>query len=212
MRKTNFFSLLFGFLGWVLLAAGLFLAMGNRDAKPVLLTAPDAARTQINQTMDALCQGDYETAGSNLYGKPDLGMDRAAAEPVGALVWEAFVESLSYELMGDCHSTDTGLAQNVVIRGLDIGSVTANLGERSQALLEARVKEAKDPSELYDENNDFREELVMEVLYEAARQALEQDATEKTWEVTINLVYENGQWWILPENALLEAVSGGILK
>lgn len=212
MKLSKFFSAVFGALGFCAIAAGILLAMGNRDARPMLLTAPDAAQTQITQTMDALCQGDYETAGSNLYGKPDLGMDRAAAEPVGALVWEAFVESLSYELTGDCYTTDTGLAQNVVLRGLDIESVTANLGERSQALLEARVKEAEDPSELYDENNDFREELVMEVLYEAAQQALEQDAAEKTWEVTVNLVYENGQWWILPENALLEAVSGGILK
>lgn len=212
MRKTNFLSGFFAVLGFCAIALGLVLAMGNRDAKPVLLTSPDAARTQITQTMDALCEGDYETAGKHLYGKPDLGMDREAGEPVGNLVWDAFVQSLSYELSGDCYTTDTGLAQNVVIRGLDIDSVTATLGDRSQALLEERVEEAKDPSELYDENNDFREDLVMEVLYEAAQQALEQDAAEKTWEITVNLVYENGQWWVLPETALLQAISGGILK
>jgi len=95
---------------------------------------------------------------------------------------------------------------------MDIGSVTDVQGERSQALLEARVEQAKDPSELYDENNNFREDLVMDVLYEAAQQALTQDAQEKTWEITVNLVYENGQWWVQPEAALLEAISGGILK
>lgn len=212
MRKMNFLSGLFGLLGFCAVGLGLFLAMGNRDAKPVLLTAPEAARTQITRTMDALCQGDYDTAGENLHGNPDLGMTREAAEPVGALVWDAFVESFAYELSGDCYTTDGGLAQDVVIRGLDIDSVTENLGARSQALLEQRVENAENPAQLYDENNDFREDLVMEVLFEAARQALEQDAEEKTWEITVNLVYENGQWWILPENALLEAISGGILK
>lgn len=212
MKISKFFSAVFGILGFCAIAAGILLALGNRDAKPVLLASPEAARTQIIQTMDALCQGDYETAGGNMYGTPDLGMDREAAEPVGALVWDAFVQSFSYELSGDAYATDAGLAQNVVIRGLDISSVTATLGERSQALLKARVEAAGDPSEVYDENNDFREELVMYVLYEAAEQALEEDATEKTWEVTVNLVYENGQWWIQPEAALLEAISGGILK
>jgi len=74
------------------------------------------------------------------------------------------------------------------------------------------VAQAEDPSEIYDENNDFREELVMEALYQAAEIALEKDAKECQWDVTVNLIYENGQWWILPESGLLEAVSGGILK
>lgn len=212
MRKTNFLSGLFAVLGFCAIAAGILLAIGNRDARPVLLTDPDAARGRIVQTLDALCQGDYAAAGANMYGTPDLGLDRDASDPVGGLIWDAFAQSFAYELEGDCYTTDTGLAQNVVIRGLNIESVTANLGERSQALLEERVKEAEDPSELYDENNEFRAELVMEVLYEAARQALEEDAAEKTWELTVNLVYENGRWWVQPESALLEAVSGGILK
>lgn len=212
MRKTNFLSGLFGLLGICAVLAGLILAFGNIDAKPVLLTQPEAARSQITDTMDALCGGDYEAAGSRMYGTPDLGMDREAAEPVGRLIWDAFVESLSYELTGECYTTDTGLAQDMVIRGMDIGSVTATLQVRSQALLEQRVAEAKNPAELYDDNNEYREDLVMEVLYEATRQALEQDACQTEWNVTVNLIYENGQWWIMPEDALLEAISGGILK
>ena len=75
-----------------------------------------------------------------------------------------------------------------------------------------RVAEAEDPGEVYDENNDYREDLVMEVLQTAAREALQSDAREISWEITLNLVYENGQWWIMPEQTLLEAISGGILK
>ncbi len=212
MRKMNFFSGLFGLLGFCAAGLGLFLALYNLDAKPLLLTSPEAARNQLTQTMDALCEGDYGTAGETLYGKPNFGMDREAAEPVSALVWDAFLESLSYELAGECYTTDSGLAQDVVLQGLDIASVTANLGQRSQDLLTQRLQEAENPSELYDENNDFREDLVMEVLYEAAQDALEEDAAMKTWEITVNLVYEGGQWWVKPETALLEAVSGGILK
>lgn len=212
MRKTNFISGVFAILGLAAAAAGILLALGNRNAQPVLMTAPDAATEKITQTLDAVCRGDYTAAQENLYGRTDLGLDRAASDPVGQLIWEAFAGSMSYELDGSCNTTASGLAQNVVIRGLDIESVTAGLGERTRALLEKRVEEATDPSELYDENHDFREELVLEVLYEAAQQALEQDAREKTWEVTVNLLYENGQWWLMGESGLLEAISGGIVK
>ena len=78
-------------------------------------------------------------------------------------------------------------------------------------MLEKRVEEAADISEVYDENNEYREEFVMDVLYEAARQALEEDAVTRTVELTIQLVYSEGQWWVVADSALLDAISGGIL-
>jgi len=212
MRKTNVVSGLFGLLGCAVIALAVMLAFGNRNANPILKTDPDFIRTQISTTLDAICQGDYASASSRMYGQPNLGMDREAADPLGSRIWEAFSRSLSYEFCGDYRITDSGAAQSVTIRGLDISSVTAPLGEYSRQILEEWVAQAEDPSEIYDENNDFREELVMEALYQAAEIALEKDAKECQWDVTVNLIYENGQWWILPESGLLEAVSGGILK
>ena len=130
----------------------------------------------------------------------------------GALLWEALEESRSYEMTSECYATDTGLAWDVKLECLDLTSVTSVLRERSQALLELRVAESEDISEVYDENNEYREEFVMDVLYDAAQQALEQDARNTTYSFTLNLVYANGEWWIMPEATLMEAVSGGILK
>ena len=31
-------------------------------------------------------------------------------------------------------------------------------------------------------------------------------------EQTQNLIYKDGQWWIMPEQTLLQAISGGVLK
>ena len=101
---------------------------------------------------------------------------------------------------------------DVSVSALDLSSVTANLKERAQKTLEKHIAEAEDPSEVYDENHDYREEFVMNALLAAAREALEQDAKTVTWNLTLNLVYENGQWWIMPEQALLKALSGGILN
>ena len=212
MRKINFVSGLFGLLGFAILIFAVVLAFANKDASPVLKTDPEFIREQIGTTLDAICQGDYAAASQRMYGQPELGMDRQAADPVGILLWDAFSRSLSYEFHDDYRITDSGAAQDVTIRGLDIASVTAPLGEYARQLLEQRVAQAEDPGEVYDEENNFREDLVMEVLYEAAELALAQDAKQCQWDVTVNLICENGQWWILPESGLLEAVSGGILK
>lgn len=211
MNKLRFFSVIFGLLGICAATFGICLALNNRDASPVLVEQPEAAGNQVQTMLDALVGQDYDTVSATLYGTPALGLSRDAQDPVGQLLWDAFADSISYELVGEFYVTDSGVACNVVITGLDMDSVTENLRERSQTLLEERVAQAEDTSEIYDENNEYREEFVMAVLYDAAQDALREDAKTTVWEFPLNLIYENGQWWIMPESALLEAISGGLL-
>ncbi len=212
MNKLRFFSVVFGLLGAVAAAAGIYLAINNMDASPVLVRQPEAARNQVVAMLDALSIQDYDTVSGTLYGNPALGMSRDPENPVGQLFWEAYADSVSYELVGEFYATASGVAQNVVITGMDLHAVTENLQVRSQNLLKQRVAEAEDTSEIYDENNEYRDEFVMDVLYDAAQEALTADARKVSWEITLNLTYENGQWWIMPDKLLLEAISGGILR
>ena len=211
-RKIGFFSGLFGLLGIAAAVFGICLTLNNRDAGPVLVEQPEAARIRVQTMMDAMVAGEYETVSTCLYGQPDLGLDRAAQGEVGQMFWQALSESFRWEQKGDFHATDSGVALDVMITAMDLDAVTANLRQRSQALLEQRVAAAEDASEIYDENNEYQETFVMNVLCDAAREALEQDRKEISWELTLNMIYENGQWWIMPEAKLLEALSGGILK
>lgn len=211
-RKIGFMSGLFGILGVLLALTGVMLALSNREASPILTKQPESARNQVTTMLDALCQGEYDTVSSCLYGKPNLGMDGEAAEEVGQLFWDALRESFSYEILGDFHATDSGVALDVSISAMNLSAVTANLGDRATAVMEQRIADAEDTSEIYDENNEYREEFVMGALYTAAQEALEEDAEITTWKLTLNLICENGQWWIMPESGLLNAISGGILN
>ena len=189
----------------------VFLGLQVRNDKPVLLTKPTEAKNTVIAMMDAVCQGDYEKASSCMGGTPSLGVDREAGSEVGILIWDAFRSSMSYELVGDCYSTDQGLAQDITITCLDISSVTDHLRERSQTLLEMRVAEAADVTEVYDENNDYREDVVMAVLLEAAEAALAEDARNMSVTLTVGLRYWDNQWWVVADEALLDAISGGVL-
>ena len=204
-------SVLLAAVGLSAAAAAVYLCTQFVDAKPMLLTPPDVARSKVIMLMNAVSEGDYEEASQSIYGTPSLGVDREAADEVGVMIWDAFQGSITYELQGECYTTEQGLAQNVSITCMDVTSVTVNLKERSQTLLEQRVEEAVDVSEIYDENNDYREDFVMAVLRDAVEDALEEDARTMTMELTVNLSYQDGKWWVVADEALLDAISGGIL-
>lgn len=206
-------------IGIVFVLAGLVAAgfavkvtKNNLDSIPVLLAPVEEAEAQAQALMDAVAKGDYAAAEKLILGSPKLGVDRDPTDAVGVLIWEAFVESYSYELVGDCYATDSGVAQNVKVSFLDISSVTKNLRERSQVLLEARVAEAEDVSEIYDENNDYKEAFVMDVLKDAVTDALNEDALMTGAEFTMNLVYRDGNWVVVSDGALMAAISGNVVK
>lgn len=205
-------------LGVVLVLVGLVLAAGayyvtftSLDAEPVLLSEPVEASGRVTELMDAIVACDYDKASGVLYGTPQLGLDRDPADEVGVMLWDAFTDSQSYELKGNCEAQDSGLTQQVVFTYMDISSVTANLADRSEALLVKRIESAESISEIYDENNEYREDVVMDVLQEAVAMALKEDAQQVSVELTLNLVYRDNQWWVVPNSQLLNAISGGIV-
>lgn len=212
MKISKFFSAIFGLLGVAAAAACIVLSFLYLNAGPVLVEAPEEARDQIVELMDAVSSNDFDTVGQLIHGTPDFGVDREPEDAVGGLIWNAFVESVHYELDGEMYATDSGVAQDITITALDMTSVTSKLKDRSTALLEKRVAEAEDTSEVYDENNEYLESFVMDTLYDAAVQTLEEDAQTVTHSVTVNMLYENGRWWVVSDSKLLSAISGGVLK
>ena len=94
-------SVIFIIIGIAAAVAAVNLGLSNKDADPVLLAPPEEAKLQVVGMMDAVCAGDFAGASAYLQGQPDLGVDREATDEVGVLIWEAFCDSLSYELVGE---------------------------------------------------------------------------------------------------------------
>lgn len=208
MRAAKFFSALFGAAGAVLMVGTVLLCLVSLDADVKVKKLPDAAVECSENLKTALESGDYTAAGNLMYGRPGFGVDRDPADPAGVLVWDAFTDSISVSFAGECYATASGLSRDAAITTLDLASVTNALAGRAHALLTARVEAAEEMAELYDEENNFREELVNEVLREAVEQALAEDAKTVTYDVTLGLIYRDGQWWVVPDQALLQAISG----
>ena len=206
MKVSKTIPGVFAVLGMLLMAAAVLVCVLFRNAQPRMLESPEAASAQAERMMEDLCAGKYGAAAGRMYGQPDLGVEEPADE-VTRLVWDAFTDRLSYEFSGVCYVTDTGLARDAVVTALDVSKVMASLPQRAKALLEAGAAAAEDKTEYFDEGNNYREERVTQALIEAVQQALEESETI-TQNVTLGLIYRDGAWWVVPDQALLKIISG----
>ena len=90
-------------------------------------------------------------------------------------------------------------------------STRSGLRKRSNInpfLMEAKAAAAEDKTEIYNEDNSYRSELVNQALNDAVTQALGEDAQTVTRDVTLGLIYQDGAWWVVPDQALLQIISG----
>ena len=210
MKKQRISTYFFSVLTLFFSASAVVAAVFFRDAKPVLLLDTEEVSKQVCILMDAVCSGNFEQAEELLYGNPSLGTDRAPADYVGEMIWQSYINSLDYQLVGDVYATDAGIAQDVKIISMEIPTAVEQVGNRAQTLLNEKIRTAEDVSELYDQNNEYREELVNDILEEAVRQALEEDVRYSYRIVTLRLIYSRDRWQVVADQNLLQAISGGI--
>ena len=208
MKSSAMISRICGILAAVLLLLAILLSVLGQNAPVRLLSAPRDAEALTAQLMDALCRGDYQSAGSLMYGQPDLDAQEAPDTALGCLIWEAFTESLTYTFPGSCYATDSGVARDVTVSYLDIPSVMEPLNARAQAILEQEL--AAENTRAYDENGTLREDFVSEIMCRAAQEVLSQGDYRTETTVTLNLIQQEGKWWILPDQALIRVISGGV--
>ena len=195
MKNTKQLSTLFALLGVILLIATV---------------APKA--TQCTQDfIDAIDREDYAAASTLLAGQPQLDPASESKSALSDLLWEAYHSTFSYEFTSECYATETGLARDVRITALDIPAVMTVLEERTPKLLEQRVA-TTDGNLVYDKNNNYREDFVMDVLHDCAASILAKDQPCTSWDITLHLDFQNGQWQILPEPALMNVISASMSK
>ena len=210
MRKIQSLSMIFAVVGICILVVAALLCLSFRNAAPIMISVPDDAKECSETLMNALRTGDYDTASACIAGQPDLGLEREPEEEGSKLIWEAFTDSFQYEFTGECYATPTGVAQSVMITTLDLTKISSKLPQRMDDLMAEKMANTTIMTEIYDETGDFRQDLIQQLLLQAISEILEEDAATVTRGVSLNLVYENSQWWVSLDQALLQAISGGV--
>lgn len=211
MSRPKTTARIFGAVGVSLAAAAVAVSLLAQKTEPVLLVRPQEAAQCAEEMLSRLCAGDYAGAAYYLYGSPKLDTGKELSNDLTRQIWDAFTGSLEYELVGDSYAAVNGVSQDVCIRGMEIASVTDGLQQRAQALLEKRIDEAETMDEIYTEDLSYRADFLSNVLHDAASEAVDQNAQIKEHDLTLSLVYEKDRWWVVPDQPLLSAISGGMV-
>lgn len=210
MKIAKFFAGVFGTLGMVLLVGSIGLCLISLNAPVRMAETPEGAVVCAEMLEDAITEKDFDGVKACIYGEPELGLSGKPEDPLANMVWELMLLNLEFTWQGDIYLQDAVLCRDASVRYLDAASITENLQPRAHTLLTMRVEEATDMAQLYDDSGEFRQDLMEEVLKAALTQACMEDVKAVTAEVTVRLVNRDGQWWAVPDAALLTALSGGL--
>lgn len=202
------FAALFALLA--LAAAALALSILTRPelSQPRLLAENAPPQETVETFFNALCRRDWAGASECLAGSPDLGM--TPPEEAEALrIWDAYVNSWRWEAGESGRTDDFHAWQKVRFTALVQEDMLAGLRGDVQQLLEQRVQEADTAADVYEENGDYKEEVILAALHDALTDRLER-AGEFTAdrELTVRLRYEETGWRIELDEALLSALTG----
>lgn len=209
MKISKLASAMFFAAGTVLLVGSVVMSFAAlcRPAKAVKPTQEANACAQ--SVLRALDDGDLSKVEEYFYGKPTLGLEREPATAEGKQIWNAYRDSITVTADEGCCAEGTTIYQTAQVTALDISEALSRLDEEAAALLNQKVETAEDPAALPDENGEVPQTLKDELCAQALTQVLA-DAKTVTTRITFQLMEQDGQWWVLPDQAMLDVLSGAV--
>ena len=209
MRISKLASGLFAVLGSALLVGSMVLSLTalRRPAKPVKPT--EEANALAQSVLSALDDGDFAEVAGYLYGKPSLGLDREPATAEGKLIWNAYRDSIAVTADENCYGEGTNIYQTAQVTYMDIPQTLSQLDKRAGELLKKKLDEQEDHFALLGEDGQIPQTLKEELRTKAFQEALAEPETV-TAQITFQLIEQDGQWWALPDQAMLDILSGGL--
>ena len=208
MKSNRFFSVLSLLLAVPAAAAALYMGM-TADSRPAkLLWSEPGARAAASALVETLSTGDFQKGCDFLYGTTQLILPEGEGQDASALLWNHYCENLTGGLVGEPYLSPRGYCQDAGLYEPDLDTLTRRMKELAPELVTRRIVEARELSDVYDADFSFRQDLISEVLTEAARSAIAQEPERKVCQVQLRLVYEKDRWLIQPDQALLDILAG----
>lgn len=208
MKKTKRSVILWLIAGAVVCLCTLGAVVYGVNSTPAVLVDPAAVTEAAEQVLACARSGDYDALGQMLYGAPDLGTRPEQSGDAESLIWSAYLDSIQYQLSDECSASGSGVALNVRITCLDISAVTDSLQTIAPELLAQKAEEMDTEEEIYDEEHNYREAFISEVLRSATAQVLAEQPRTMEREITLRLLRSNGHWQVVPTEELLQFLSG----
>lgn len=202
-------------VSWAVLAiifsgtAMLFTIIGSSVGALYSKAEGDPADT-VRKFYDAIVVGDYPTAYSCLSDYTGLRLETEPGTENAALVYDALKASYEYTLVGEAKRDRLNATQTVRVKYLDLASLEASVQDGVQRSLE-KIVESRPRSEVYDANDKYLPSVTEEAYTTALKSVLSHaDSYYTAAAIDIELTYRGGQWLIVTNQAMLNALMGGV--
>lgn len=206
VRKIS--STVLSILGFLAVIAGIIAVFWGLQAEPVILREPERARQCAEGFLNAINNGNLTEAAGYLPDPSALGEVPENADPVSTLIWDTYRSQMDTRATSELYTTTDGLCMDMELTTLDVDNAVERIGSLAVKRMQECVAFASDMSELYDDDGQYRPELVDDVLQRAALETLMSSLPTKTTSITLHLVQSGEVWRVIPDQALINALSG----
>lgn len=163
----------------------------------------------VRRFYDAVLAEDYETAYACLGNYDSLGLENPPAGENARMVYDALKDSYDYALSGEARIDKLTAVQSVRFRFLKVADIENSVQDGTERNLQNAVK--NNPKDLvYDEDNNFLPEVANAAYSEALAAVLRNSASYyNSVMLDIQLEYRDSQWYIICDQAMMDALMGG---
>ena len=183
-------------------------------AKPVVEDYGPGSPTDVLQSFfTCLETKDWEGAYSYLSNYSTLGLENEPDDAVSAMFWKVQQDAWHFQIADGYEMNGQNLTKRAVVTSVDLSPLVPQIHAQVQETLEKAVEDARLESDVYDDDGNYREELVYAALEDAVRDAV-QDVSPYTYtrELTMRMSYLDGRWLVAADNELLTALTGGAVR
>ena len=175
-------------------------------------TKPDGdPKDTVVDFFNSIKTGDYPTAYGCLSDYSGLGLENTPQDDIGKAVYEALKLSYDYTIMGGATVNKLTAFVPVRVKYLDLDELGSHVSELVNQNLE-KIVESTPRNQVYDANDNYLPEITEKAYTQAVERLISKPETYYTAEqINVELEYENGQWYIVTSQQLLNAIAGGTL-
>lgn len=207
MKKSS--AMGWSLFGLLLCLIAFFLLCTALRGKPVLKIDTEPVLSACENALDAAAAGDYEALEPFLSESLALGSSPARDRTAAGILWDAYLKSLSYEIISDPYAVGTHMAVDVRVSCLDMDAVAGSLKALTPEVLVQKASGLPE-AQVYDSAHNYQPDFLAQVLVQSATRALKEIDTPITHDLTVQLSRENGSWKVVPTDGFLSLLSGFI--
>ena len=205
----------YGILAAFFTCSILFLCVLANDAG-TLLFLPKETPKEVSDTFFTACtNSDSRTTLELSPQAVDLFPSFTTENEQSSILFDSLRESYSYSyqkesISGSVGSYSTKAEETAEFTSLSIPKLVPDVLGKVNSELADLVENSK-KSDVYDENDNYRTDVLETIYQNALEETLKKsDKYYTTTQVTLNLSYEDGSWLVTPDGALKNALSGGV--